>query len=80
MEAGPPATPRHMYELLPLLPSGPGGVHRCTLRRDRQTHHKDIIPARAIICNAFERTMPLGTGSHFPQNPPPLQAFSQATL
>jgi len=31
-----PATPRHMTSLLPLLPSGPGGVHSWSLRGDRQ--------------------------------------------
>src|SRR5690606_29398388 len=31
-----PATPRHMPQLLPLLPSGPDGVHNLTLRGDRQ--------------------------------------------
>jgi len=31
-----PATPRHMSLLLPLLPSGPGGVYSVSLRGDRQ--------------------------------------------
>lgn len=31
-----PATPRHMSQLLPLLPSGPGGVHSLSLRGDQQ--------------------------------------------
>ena len=31
-----PATPRHTIPLLPLLPSGPDGVHSFTLRGDRR--------------------------------------------
>ncbi len=31
-----PTLPRHSNPLLPLLPSGPGGVHNFTLRGDRQ--------------------------------------------
>ena len=31
-----PATPRHMNQPLPLLPSGPDGVHNLSLRGDRQ--------------------------------------------
>ncbi len=34
------ATPRHMSRLLRLLPSGPGRVHRVSLRRDRKGHHR----------------------------------------
>ncbi len=30
-----PATSRHMNRLLPLLPSGPGGVHNLSLREDQ---------------------------------------------
>jgi len=30
-----PAAPRHMTPSLPLLPSGPGGVHDFTLRGDQ---------------------------------------------
>ncbi len=30
-----PATSRHMHQLLPLLPSGPDGVHNLALREDR---------------------------------------------
>lgn len=33
------ATPRHMSPILPLLPSGPGGVHNVSLRGDRKDHH-----------------------------------------
>ncbi len=40
MEAARTATPRHMYQQLPLLPSGPGGVHCLTLRGDRPGHPK----------------------------------------
>ena len=34
------ATPRHMSRLLRLLPSGPGRVHRVSLRGDRKGHHR----------------------------------------
>lgn len=34
-----PATSRHTNLLLPLLPSGPGGVHSVSLREDRPDHH-----------------------------------------
>ncbi len=34
------ATLRHMSRLLRLLPSGPGRVHRVSLRRDRKGHHR----------------------------------------
>jgi len=34
-----PATPRHMSQSLPLLPSGPGGVRNLSLRGDQQSHH-----------------------------------------
>src|SRR5690625_7979384 len=36
MEVDLSATPRHMSQQLPLLPSGPGGVHCLSLRGDRQ--------------------------------------------
>ena len=35
-----PATLRHSRILLPLLPSGPGGVHSVTMRRNRADCHK----------------------------------------
>jgi hypothetical protein len=55
MEAIPPATPRHTIETLPLLPSGPGGVHVLSLRGDRQDHHNRArnyahIPANGNKC------------------------------
>ena len=34
------ATPRHMNPLLPLLPSGPGGVRNVSLRGDQRDHHR----------------------------------------
>ncbi len=34
------ATLRHMSRLLRLLPSGPGRVHRVSLRRDQKGHHR----------------------------------------
>jgi len=40
MEATHTATLRHTHQLLPLLPSGPGGVHDLALRRDRVGHHR----------------------------------------
>ena len=41
-----PATPRHMSQLLPLLPSGPGGVYNLSLRGDRQE-----IPTGSLTCS-----------------------------
>ena len=38
LEAARTATPRHMPQQLPLLPSGPGGFHCLTLRGDRPGH------------------------------------------
>ena len=38
--AAPPADLRHPHHLLPLLPSGPGGVCRLASRRDRRSHHE----------------------------------------
>ena len=35
MEATQTATPRHTSRQLPLLPSGPGGFHCLSLRKDR---------------------------------------------
>ena len=39
MVATPSAYLRHMTNLLPLLPSGPGGVHKQLLRRHQWSHH-----------------------------------------
>ncbi len=33
------AKTRHIIVLLPLLPSGPGGVHKVQLRDNQQDHH-----------------------------------------
>lgn len=41
-------TPAHNL-LLPLLPSGPGGVHRSLLRGDRLGHHCTCTDSRAAI-------------------------------
>lgn len=41
-------TPAHNL-LLPLLPSGPGGVHRSLLRGDRSGHHSACVDNRAAI-------------------------------
>ena len=38
LEAARTATPRHMPQQLPLLPSGPGGFHCLALRGDRPGH------------------------------------------
>ena len=37
-----PATSRHTNLLLPLLPSGPGGVYSVSLREDRYNHHYNL--------------------------------------
>ncbi len=34
-----PATSRHTNPLLPLLPSGPGGVYSVSLREDQHSNH-----------------------------------------
>ena len=34
------AAPRHTSRQLPLLPSGPGGVHYLSLRGDHLGHHR----------------------------------------
>ena len=44
--AAPPATLRHPNHLLPLLPSGPGGVHKLSSRRHRRSHHKTCNPGQ----------------------------------
>ena len=38
--AAPPATLRHPSHLLPLLPSGPGGVHKLSSRRHQRSRHR----------------------------------------
>ena len=53
MEATPSATPRHTNQLLPLLPSGPGGVHSLSLRRDRQSHHCRSHLRRRILAQFY---------------------------
>ncbi len=40
----PLAHPRHTVYLLPLLPSGPGGVHSTKLRGYQWSHQARIIP------------------------------------
>ena len=49
--ATPPAAPRHMNQLLPLLPSGPGGVHNLSLRGDRQELPYKMIPQESGIAS-----------------------------
>lgn len=42
-KATPSAHPRHTLNLIPLLPSGPGGVHRTMLRGYQWSHQLQII-------------------------------------
>jgi hypothetical protein len=52
-------TPAHNV-LLPLLPSGPGGVHRLLLRGDRLDHHKNLrfnVKRKRRALSAFSRTI-----------------------
>ena len=39
----PSAHLRHITSLLPLLPSGPGGVHKQSLRRHQWDHHYNLM-------------------------------------
>ncbi|GAB4261654.1 MAG: hypothetical protein Kow0065_12250 [Methylomicrobium sp.] len=41
-----PAASRHTNPLLPLLPSGPGGVYSVSLREDRHGYHNYYQPVR----------------------------------
>ena len=43
------ATPRHTNQLLPLLPSGPGGVYNLSLRGNQQGHHSKLAKRGRII-------------------------------
>ncbi|CCE24088.1 exported protein of unknown function [Methylotuvimicrobium alcaliphilum 20Z] len=42
-----PATSRHTNLLLPLLPSGPGGVYSVSLREDRHGYHNYLTACLA---------------------------------
>ena len=55
-------TPAHNL-LLPLLPSGPGGVYRSLLRGDRKGHHCSLRLAEGQTAR----------GAHYPQFVGPLQ-------
>jgi len=48
-KATPKAHPRHTLWLLPLLPSGPGGIHRTMLRGYQWSHQLQIIQEFFII-------------------------------
>ncbi len=45
------ATPRHMSRLLRLLPSGPGRVHRVSLRGDQKGHHRKLKSSELMQLN-----------------------------
>lgn len=48
-KATPSAHPRHTLNLLPLLPSGPGGIHRTMLRGYQWSHQLQIIQEFFVI-------------------------------
>ena len=50
-KATPPAHPRHTSLLLPLLPSGPGGVRREMLRGYQRSHQTQSIRITPTDCN-----------------------------
>lgn len=49
----PLAHPRHTVYLLPLLPSGPGGVHSTKLRGYQWSHQARIIPKVSLFSSIF---------------------------
>lgn len=49
----PLAHPRHTLYLLPLLPSGPGGVRSTKLRGYQWSHQARIIPKLSIFSSRF---------------------------
>ena len=57
-----PATSRHTNLLLPLLPSGPGGVYSVSLREDQHDHHHNSQPywvlaqGRILSLNDYNNT------------------------
>ncbi len=53
--AAPPADLRHPHHLLPLLPSGPGGVCRLASRRNRRSHHDTCMRNRCGMLKLAER-------------------------
>lgn len=53
----PLAHPRHTVYLLPLLPSGPGGVHSTKLRGYQWSHQARIIPKVSLFSSiVFEHS------------------------
>ena len=52
-KATPKAHPRHTLRLLPLLPSGPGGIHRTMLRGYQWSHQSQIIQEFFSIATPF---------------------------
>jgi len=53
----PLAHPRHTMYLLPLLPSGPGGVHSTKLRGYQWSHQARIIPKLSMFSSIFEHLL-----------------------
>src|SRR5690606_28282577 len=67
-----PATPRHTNQQLPLLPSGPGGVHHLSLRGDRADHHnaRFFAPAAAVLLRGRRIVLEKGeAGKREPTSP-----------
>ncbi len=56
-KATPSAHPRHTSNLLPLLPSGPGGIHRTMLRGYQWSHrmrlYKDFLILQPLSQNCL---------------------------
>ena len=56
-----PAKLRHIIVLLPLLPSGPGGIHRTMLRGYQWSHQLQIIQEFFIITTPIVKLFALET-------------------
>ncbi len=56
-KATPKAHPRHTLKLLPLLPSGPGGVHSTILRGYQWSHQLQIIQGFLSITTPIAKLM-----------------------
>lgn len=61
-------TPAHNL-LLPLLPSGPGGVHRSLLRGDRLDHHCSLQPGQLAARPAQEARIIITLPAQCNRNP-----------